>query len=235
MPFLPPSRWVSLTFSMGDRRAARAVLRSGGGRAEGPATSGRPRLVRSVRRPAPHPAYGPGNPSGITCTDLDRHWQCTPSRLIEAHRPLPCVDLDDRAGGPRCTARPAPHRSARSPWVHPCSPRPARRLLRRRRAAPLDCGADADCPSASRCVESACVANAAPLAAISAPAAPEAHALVDLDGSGSSDPDAGDGAVTFAWTVSAVDAPCAPPVVAGTGRWPASASAALAGTRCSWW
>lgn len=83
--------------------------------------------------------------------------------------------------------------------------------------APLDCGGDADCPSASRCVASACVANAAPIAALSAPAAPEAHALVDLDGSGSSDPDQGDGAVAFAWTVSAIDAPCAPPVVAGTG------------------
>ena len=83
--------------------------------------------------------------------------------------------------------------------------------------APLDCDTDADCPTASRCIRSACVANAAPLAAISAPAAAEAYALVTLDGSGSSDPDDGDGAVAFAWTVSAIDAPCEPPVVAGTG------------------
>ncbi len=83
--------------------------------------------------------------------------------------------------------------------------------------APIDCAADADCPAASRCVRSACVANAAPLASIWAPAHPEANALVTLDGSGSSDPDDGDGAVAFAWTVSSIDAPCEPPVVAGTG------------------
>jgi hypothetical protein len=83
--------------------------------------------------------------------------------------------------------------------------------------SPLACATDAECPSAARCVESTCVANAPPVAAISAPAAPEAYALVSLDGSGSSDPDSADAVVSFAWTVSALDAPCEPPVVAGTG------------------
>lgn len=84
--------------------------------------------------------------------------------------------------------------------------------------AALPCAADAECPSAARCTGGACVANAPPVAAFHAPAVAEAHALVTLDGAASSDPDgARDAVVSFAWSVTAVDAPCEPPVVAGTG------------------
>lgn len=84
--------------------------------------------------------------------------------------------------------------------------------------SPLDCAIDAECPATARCVSGACVANAAPVAVIAAPAAAEAHVLVTLDGSGSSDPDAAeDAVVSHTWTVSALDASCAAPVVAGTG------------------
>lgn len=85
--------------------------------------------------------------------------------------------------------------------------------------SPLGCATDAECPTGARCVAETCVANAPPVAAISAPSAPEAYALVTLDGSASSDPDQADddAVVSHAWTVSALDASCAPPVVAGTG------------------
>ncbi|ACG75547.1 conserved hypothetical protein [Anaeromyxobacter sp. K] len=85
-------------------------------------------------------------------------------------------------------------------------------------ATPRACQADDGCGAAARCVAGACVGNAPPVAAIAPAGAPEAFALVELDGGGSADPDAPrDAIVSHAWTISAVDAPCAPPVVAGTG------------------
>lgn len=80
------------------------------------------------------------------------------------------------------------------------------------------CQADDGCGAAARCVAGACVANAPPVALIAPPASPQAFALVELDGGGSADPDAPrDGIAAHAWTIAAVDAPCAPPAVAGTG------------------
>lgn len=85
-------------------------------------------------------------------------------------------------------------------------------------AGPTACAADAGCAAAARCVEGACVANAPPVAEIAAPGALQAFALVELDGTASRDPDAPRDAVTsHAWTLTATDAACAPPVVAGTG------------------
>lgn len=83
--------------------------------------------------------------------------------------------------------------------------------------SPRSCATDAECPSGARCQSSACVADAPPVAAVANPGSPEAFALVTLDGTASSDPDADDAPVSFSWAVSAVDAACAPPVVAGTG------------------
>ncbi|GAO05020.1 hypothetical protein [Anaeromyxobacter sp. PSR-1] len=80
------------------------------------------------------------------------------------------------------------------------------------------CQADDGCGAAARCVAGACVANAPPIAVIAAPAGPQAFALVELDGGGSADPDAPrDAVASHAWTIAAVDAPCAAPAVAGTG------------------
>lgn len=85
-------------------------------------------------------------------------------------------------------------------------------------AGPQACQADAGCAAAARCVDGACVANAPPIAEIAAPAALQAFALAELDGSGSRDPDAPrDGVTSHAWTLTAVDAACDPPVVAGAG------------------
>ncbi|WP_242343126.1 hypothetical protein [Anaeromyxobacter terrae] len=82
---------------------------------------------------------------------------------------------------------------------------------------PIACDTAESCPPASRCLARACVADAAPLAGISPLSVVEANAVVTLDGSRSSDPDAPDDAiVAYAWTVRAVDAPCEPPLVAGT-------------------
>ncbi|WP_243337632.1 PKD domain-containing protein [Anaeromyxobacter soli] len=83
--------------------------------------------------------------------------------------------------------------------------------------APITCDTTESCPPAARCLAFACVADAAPLARISPLSAVQANDVVTLDGSRSSDPDAPeDAVVAYAWTVRAVDAPCEPPVVAGT-------------------
>ena len=81
---------------------------------------------------------------------------------------------------------------------------------------PITCDTDASCPAASRCVQRACVADAPPLAHVAPTEAVEANDLAVLDGSHSSDPDApADAVVSYEWTVTAVEAPCDPPVVAG--------------------
>jgi hypothetical protein len=83
--------------------------------------------------------------------------------------------------------------------------------------APITCDTDESCPPASRCVQHACVADAPPLAHVAALEGVEENELAVLDGSRSSDPDAPDDAVvSYVWTVRAVDAPCDPPVIAGT-------------------
>lgn len=83
-------------------------------------------------------------------------------------------------------------------------------------ATPKSCQSGDECPSGARCLSSACVSNAAPLPVIAVPSALEAHDLLTFDGTASSDPDADDSVVTYAWAFRAVDAACAPPVVAGT-------------------
>jgi hypothetical protein len=84
-------------------------------------------------------------------------------------------------------------------------------------SAPRACAGDAECPPAARCTAGACVANAPPVPSIALPETPEANALLSFDGSGSADGDPDDGIVSFAWAFRALDAPCAPPLVAGTG------------------
>ena len=82
--------------------------------------------------------------------------------------------------------------------------------------APITCDTDASCPAASRCVQRACVGDAPPLAHVAPTGAVEANDLTVLDGSHSSDPDApADAVVSYEWTVTAVEAPCDPPVIAG--------------------
>lgn len=78
------------------------------------------------------------------------------------------------------------------------------------------CQGDVECPPAARCVAGSCVANAPPVPVLSVPAVLEANTLLSFDASESLDPDPDDGIVAFGWTFRAVDAPCAPPAVAGT-------------------
>jgi len=79
---------------------------------------------------------------------------------------------------------------------------------------PAKCGLDDQCPVASRCERGVCVADGRPVAAIRPLVAVEAFALAQLDGSDSSDPDHGDALAEHVWTIRAVTARCAPPVVA---------------------
>jgi hypothetical protein len=73
------------------------------------------------------------------------------------------------------------------------------------------------------------VANAPPLPSLVLPSGPlEANVLLSFDASGSHDPDVGDAVVSHAWGFRSAGAPCAPPVVAGTGPL-ASARFACAG------
>lgn len=86
---------------------------------------------------------------------------------------------------------------------------------------PQRCQTAAECSAAARCVDGACVANAAPIASVELPpGALEANLLLAFDGSSSVDPDyaAGDSIVSHAWAFRAISASCAPPVVAGTGQ-----------------
>jgi len=82
----------------------------------------------------------------------------------------------------------------------------------------LVCGTEAECPSGTRCIARGCVANSPPAVAVALPAGDlEANLLHSFDGSASVDPDVGDFVASFAWIFRAIDAPCAPPSVAGTG------------------
>jgi hypothetical protein len=82
---------------------------------------------------------------------------------------------------------------------------------------PSACGSDDQCPATSRCATGVCVADGRPIAAIRAPLPVEAYALVELDGSGSHDPDDGDAVVEHLWTIRPVTARCPAPEVAGSG------------------
>lgn len=85
-------------------------------------------------------------------------------------------------------------------------------------AAPKSCQSSSECPANARCTSGTCVGNAPPTARIAVPAGPlQANLVVSFDGSASADPDAGDAIASYAWRFQAVTAPCAPPVVAGSG------------------
>ena len=75
------------------------------------------------------------------------------------------------------------------------------------------CRWDAQCASSSRCLSGVCTADMPPLAVVRPVGPVEAYALVQLDGSGSRDPD--DGITEHLWSVRAVEASCAPPEIAG--------------------
>lgn len=80
------------------------------------------------------------------------------------------------------------------------------------------CATSEECPAGSRCISSACVANAPPSVVVALPVGPRANALLSFDASASGDRDPGDAIVSFAWAFRLVSGePCAPPVVAGTG------------------
>lgn len=78
------------------------------------------------------------------------------------------------------------------------------------------CAGDDQCPLESRCTAGVCTAQPPPVAMMRLPPRAEAFALVQLDGTGSADPE-GEGLAAHSWTVRATSAPCDPPVVAGTG------------------
>ena len=82
---------------------------------------------------------------------------------------------------------------------------------------PRSCGGDAACGDLGRCVGGNCVEDVAPVAALSVPASLEAFAVVEFDGSASSDPDAelGDEVAAFHWSFASLDGQCAAPSVTG--------------------
>jgi hypothetical protein len=82
---------------------------------------------------------------------------------------------------------------------------------------PAGCTSDERCPLASRCAGAVCAADVPPTSAIRVPPTIEEFALVQLDGSDSSDPDADDVIVEHAWSVRSISAACDAPAIAGTG------------------
>jgi hypothetical protein len=85
-------------------------------------------------------------------------------------------------------------------------------------ATPAGCGDQPACGEFARCLDASCVADAAPIAALTSPSDPRALVLLRFDGSASSDPDAslGDAVEAFRWSFSSLDGACAAPVVAST-------------------
>jgi hypothetical protein len=84
-----------------------------------------------------------------------------------------------------------------------------------RTAEPASCQVDAQCPMDARCAAGVCRADARPIAALRPIGTVVAFDLAMLDGSASRDPDDADVVAEHLWTVRAVDAPCAPPEIAG--------------------
>lgn len=80
---------------------------------------------------------------------------------------------------------------------------------------PTGCRTSDQCPAASRCGSSVCVADGKPVAAIRPLAAVQEFALVQIDGSDSHDPDGDDKVTEHLWSVRAVTARCAPPSISG--------------------
>ena len=82
--------------------------------------------------------------------------------------------------------------------------------------APRSCGGPGDCAPDARCIQSVCVADAPPVAVITAPSSFLSNASYVFGASASYDPDPGDSVTGYAWTVSAVQAPCSPEPGSGT-------------------
>lgn len=74
--------------------------------------------------------------------------------------------------------------------------------------APRRCASAAECPADARCIQELCVADAPPVAAITAPSSFQSNVSYAFGSSGSYDPDAGDSVVSRQWTVAAAQAPC---------------------------
>jgi hypothetical protein len=84
---------------------------------------------------------------------------------------------------------------------------------------PRSCTGAGECGATGRCLDGACVENAAPVAVLAAPDGLRALDLAEIDGSASSDPDAvyGDQIQAFHWSFTSLDGACAAPAVTGTG------------------
>jgi len=74
--------------------------------------------------------------------------------------------------------------------------------------APRRCASAADCAADARCIQEVCVADAPPVAVITAPASFLSNVSYAFGSSGSYDADAGDAVVGRQWTVTAAQASC---------------------------
>lgn len=83
---------------------------------------------------------------------------------------------------------------------------------------PRSCGGGGACGETARCLGSTCVEDVAPVAVLGVPRDLEALALVEFDGSASSDPDAsiGDEIKAFHWSFTSLDGACPAPASTGT-------------------
>jgi len=74
--------------------------------------------------------------------------------------------------------------------------------------APRRCASAADCATDARCIQEVCVADAPPVAVITAPPSFLSNVSYVFGSSGSYDPDAGDAVASRQWSLTPAQAPC---------------------------
>jgi hypothetical protein len=98
-----------------------------------------------------------------------------------------------------------PRRGARAPWHLPFA------LLLAACGGPEEavrtCSTDAECGPGARCLQSACVANRPPVAALQVPASPTSNRILFIEAT-ATDPDPGDAVARFTWSVAPLGAGC---------------------------
>ena len=128
-----------------------------------------------------------GTPLALTLGHVDPH----PRMVRTTHR--------------RTSSCPLPVAAPRAPWHLPLA------LLLAACGGPEEavrtCSTDAECGPGALCLQSACVANRPPVAALQVPASPATNRVLFIDAT-ATDPDPGDAVARFTWSVTPLGAGC---------------------------